>query len=56
MQDKYTDSREELIEDLFADDTIEDHASATVLAIKIVHFDNSDRPADSEIRPLRSFL
>ena len=46
MQDKYSDTRDELIEDLFADDTTD----------RIVHFDSSDRPADSETRPLRSFL
>ena len=55
MQDKYSDTRDELIEDLFADDTTDEHANAPVPAIRIVHFDSSDRPADSETRPLRSF-
>ncbi|MGB1872408.1 MAG: hypothetical protein ACPH8C_05450 [Candidatus Puniceispirillaceae bacterium] len=56
MQEKYSDTREELIEDLFADDTNEEHVGAPIPAVKIVHFDSSDRPADSETRPLRSFL
>ena len=56
MQDKVNDTREELIDDLFADDATDEHVSAPVPAIKIVHFDNSDRPANSETRPLRSFL
>lgn len=34
----------------------DEHVSAPVPAIEIVHFDNSDRPANSETRPLRSFL
>ena len=56
MQEKFSNTREELIDDLFADDATDEHVSAPVPAIKIVHFDNSDRPADSETRPLRSFL
>ena len=56
MQDKYSDTGDELIADLCADDTTDEHANAPVPAIRIVHFDSSDRPADSETRPLRSFL
>jgi len=60
MQDKFIDTGDQLIEDLFADiaDDTQDVAEAAVAqpAIQIVHFDDSDQPADSETRPLRSFL
>ena len=60
MQDKFIDAGDQLVEDLFADiaDETSDMAGAapSQVAIQIVHFDDSDRPADSETRPLRSFL
>ena len=60
MQDKFIDTGDQLAGDLFADiaDETADMADAapSQVAIQIVHFDDSDRPADSETRPLRSFL
>ena len=60
MQDKFIDTGNQLIEDLSADiaDDPQDMTGATVAqpAIQIVHFDDSDRPSDSETRPLRTFL
>ena len=60
MQDKFIDTGDQLAVDLFADiaDETADMAAAapSQVAIRIVHFDDSDRPADSETRPLRSFL
>ncbi|MGC6453827.1 MAG: hypothetical protein ACON31_07955 [Candidatus Puniceispirillaceae bacterium] len=60
MQDKIIDTGDQLIENLFAD-TAEDSREMTETAamqpvIQIVHFDEGDRPADSETRPLHSFL
>ena len=60
MQDKFIDTGDQLIDVLFVDiaedklDQID--AAPTQPMIRIVHFDDSDQPADSETRPLRSFL
>ena len=55
MQDKFIDTGDQLVGDLFADiaDETADMAAAapSQVAIRIVHFDDSDRPADSETRP-----
>ena len=56
MQEKFNDTREEQIEDLFVEDTTEEHVMAPTPAVRIVRFDNSDRPSGSETRPLQSFL
>ena len=60
MQDKFIDTGDQLVRDLFADiaDETADMADAapSQVAIRIVHFDDSDRPVDSETRPLHSFL
>jgi len=60
MQDKHIDTGNQLIEDLFSDMVEEtDEMTAAVPAqpvIRIVHFDDSDRPVASEARPLHSFL
>ena len=60
MQEKLIETGDQMIEDLFAD--IADDAQNQIKAapaqpmIRIVHFDDSDKPAGSETRPLRSFL
>ena len=56
MQEKYTDTRDEQIEDLFVEDTTEEQVMAPTPAVRIVRFDNSDRPSGSETRPLQSIL
>jgi hypothetical protein len=60
MQDKYIDTGDQMIEDLFVEiaDDAQDTAVTTAShpVIRIVRFDDSDRPVDSETRPLRSFL
>ena len=55
MQDKFFDTDDQQVEDLFADITEEDGKGTHVPAIKIVHFDEQDRPATSETRLLSSF-
>ena len=60
MQEKLIETGDQMIEDLFMDiaedtqDQIE--AAPAQPMIQIVHFDDSDQPADSETRPLHSFL
>jgi len=60
MQEKLIETGDQMIEDLFVDiaedtqDQIE--AAPAQPMVRIVHFDNSDQPADSETRALRSFL
>jgi len=61
MQEKYIDNGDQLIGDehigdLFAGSHQDNEDIATVPAIQIVHFDDSDHPADIETRPLHSFL
>jgi len=60
MQDKFIDTADQLIADLFAADADEAQdiadTAASLPAIQIVHFDESDQPAEIETRPLHSFL
>ena len=56
MQDKFFETTDKAIETM-ADGMSRDEAVAnSVPAIKIVHFDEQDRPAESETRLLSSFL
>lgn len=56
MQDKFFDTDDQLIEDLFIETDDDNGNDAAVPAIQIVRFDENDRPAGSETRPLSSFL
>lgn len=56
MLDKFFDTDEQLIEDVFTETDEDNGNGAAVPAIQIVQFDDNDRPAASETRPLSSFL
>ena len=56
MLDKFFDTDDQLIDDLFAETAEDDGKTEPVPAIQIVRFDEHDRPAASETRPLSSFL
>ena len=56
MQDKFFDTEDQAVESLIDGMTGDEHNAEAVPAIKIVHFDEQDRPAASETRLLSSFL
>jgi hypothetical protein len=56
MQDKFFDTDDQIIETIADGLRGEETAAEAVPAIKIVQFDEQDRPAASETRLLSSFL
>ena len=56
MQDKFFNTDDQAIEELVDGISGDETNAETVPAIKIVHFDEQDRPAASETRLLSSFL
>ncbi len=56
MQDKTFDTDNHAIEIMADNATIDKNVADAVPVIEIVHFDDQDRPAASETRPLSSFL
>jgi len=56
MLDKFYDTEDQLVDDLFAETGEDEGKAEPVPAIQIVQFDDNDLPAASETRPLSSFL
>ena len=56
MHEKFFDTEDQAVESLIDGMTGDEHNAEAVPAIKIVHFDEQDRPAASETRLLSSFL
>ena len=56
MQDKSFDTDDHAIEIMADSAPIDKNVADAVPVIEIVHFDEQDRPAASETRPLSSFL
>ena len=56
MQDRFFNTDDHVIEAITDRMSGEETAAEAVPAIEIVYFDEQDRPATSETRPLSSFL
>ena len=56
MHDKFFEKEDQIIETMANCLSDEETTAEAVPAIKIVHFDEQDRPAASETRLLSSFL
>ena len=56
MNDKFFDTDDQIIETMAGGLSDEKTTAEAIPAIEIVHFDEQDRPAASETRPLNSFL
>ena len=56
MNNKFFDTDDQIIETMANGLSDEETTADAVPAIKIVHFDEQDRPAASETHPLSSFL
>ena len=56
MNNKFFDTDDQIIETMANGLSNEETTAETVPAVEIVHFDEQDRPAESEIRLLSSFL
>ena len=56
MQEKSFDTEDQAIETIAEYMSSKEAADEAIAAIEIVHFDEQDRPAASETRPLSSFL